>query len=578
MPRQSALQKKKKESMRKARLSKERKKHEDKPAATPSSPAAPHRTTTSAMKRKTLSSSSPTPKREPSENVVISKEHLEKLCKSVACQWCYESTVESRFVHHQADVYVRVTCSKCNKIVLNTVPDIAKWQGKRYYPVTLTLVYFMMMLGAGYTGVETLCGMLSFKHFTFEKYVEYSARVTKSAISCAKEHLSNSRKAVTRFYAETLNRKPDASGVLNTDVGFDGTWHTRGHTSLLGAGAVIDMHTGLIVDYATISKICVQCKLHHAALRKKKITEEEYERWSITHKEVCDINYEGTSGGMEAAAAVTMWNRSLEHNMRYMNFVCDGDSSAFRAVKDINNGEGPYGKDYVIEKWDCTNHVAKRLGTGLRNLRKETYIEVGQSGSRKRRSVLGGKNKLTDRTIDRLQHYFKQSIKRKVNTTEVIMRDEIMSSFYHCTSTDDNPQHHLCPRGEDSWCFFQAAVAKGETPKSHAEMKVFFTLPPEQLDLVKGVYTRLTTDEMMKRCLQGLTQNPNESFHSRIWQHCPKHLMATKRKLDFAIAVAAMEYNSGHVSSNLHGPLDLPYPALLDKVQASPERPAVPTW
>ncbi|KAK8372313.1 hypothetical protein O3P69_019807 [Scylla paramamosain] len=227
---------------------------------------------------------------------------------------------------------------------------------------------------------------------------------------------------------------------------------------------------------------------------------------------------------MEAAAAVTMWTRSLEHNMRYMNFVCDGDSSAFRAVKECNNGDGPYGKDYVIEKWDCTNHVAKRLGTGLRNLRKDTYIEVNQSGSRKRRSVLGGKNKLTDKVIDRLQHYFKISIKRKANTTEGEMRDEIMSSFYHCTSTDDNHHHDLCPKGEDSWCFFQAAVARGETPKSHSEMKVFFSLPPEQLELVKGVYTRLTTDEMMKRCLQGLTQNPNESLHSRIWLHCPKHL------------------------------------------------------
>lgn len=71
---------------------------------------------------------------------------------------------------------------------------------------------------------------------------------------------------------------------------------------------------------------------------------------------------------------------------------------------------------------------------------------------------------------------------------------------------------------------------------------------------------------MMKRCLQGLTQNPNESLHSRIWQHCPKHLMATKRKLDFAIAVATMEYNSGYVASNLFQRLGLPYSAILDKV------------
>ena len=134
-----------------------------------------------------------------------------------------------------------------------------------------------------------------------------------------------------------------------------------------------------------------------------------------------------------------------------------------------------------------------------------------------------------------------------------------MSSFYHCSSSDQDPKHDLCPRGEDSWCFYQAAVSKGETPPSHSEMKIFFSLPPEQLDLVKNVYNRLTSDEMMKRCLQGLTQNPNESFHSRIWKYCPKHFNATKRKLNFAAAVATADYNVGYIASNLHQRLGVMY-------------------
>lgn len=101
--------------------------------------------------------------------------------------------------------------------------------------------------------------------------------------------------------------------------------------------------------------------------------------------------------------------------------------------------------------------------------------------------------------------------------------------------------------------------------EGHREMKVSLSLPPEQLELVKGVYTRLTTDDMMKRCLQGLKQNPNESFHSHIQLHCPKHLRATKRKLDFAASVVMMECNRGYVASNLHRCLSLPYTSILDK-------------
>ncbi|MPC38583.1 hypothetical protein E2C01_032091 [Portunus trituberculatus] len=69
----------------------------------------------------------------------------------------------------------------------------------------------------------------------------------------------------------------------------------------------------------------------------------------------------------------------------------------------------------------------------------------------------------------------------------------------------------------------------------------------------------------MKRCLQGLTQNPNESLHSRIWMHCPKHISAVKRKLDFVTVVATMEYNNGYVASNLHVSLGLPYSSILAK-------------
>lgn len=123
-----------------------------------------------------------------------------------------------------------------------------------------------------------------------------------------------------------------------------------------------------------------------------------------------------------------------------------------------------------------------------------------------------------------------------VNTSEEEMRNDIMSSFEHCSSTDDNPKHHLCPKSTDSWCFYQKALALGQEPSSHSTMKISFTLDDNQLQLVRQVYERLTTNTMMQRCLKGFTQNPNESFHGRVWFYCPKHISASKNKLDFAAA------------------------------------------
>ena len=262
----------------------------------------------------------------------------------------------------------------------------------------------------------------------------------------------DSRKAVFKLYAGELDRYPDENGVLDVDCTFDGSWHTRGHTCQLCAATATEVNTHLVLDYVTLRKTCVQCRNHQAA--RTKITEEEYQEWKANHEAACDVNYVGTSGGMEVSAAVTLWNRSLNkrymHTKRYMHFVSDGDSAACNAVKDCNDKESSYGGDKLILKWKCINHVANRLGTGLKNLCKETYVKVLQNGKKRRKSALGRRNILTDKVIDRLQHYFKQVIKRKVKTTEKEMRDKIMSSFHYCSSTDRDPKHDLCPKGEDS--------------------------------------------------------------------------------------------------------------------------------
>ncbi|KAL8595529.1 hypothetical protein ACOMHN_000737 [Nucella lapillus] len=50
--------------------------------------------------------------------------------------------------------------------------------------------------------------------------------------------------------------------------------------------------------------------------------------------------------------------------MRYTTMLSDGDSKAFTELCKLN----PYGPDHPITKEDCINHVAKRVGTALRNL------------------------------------------------------------------------------------------------------------------------------------------------------------------------------------------------------------------
>ncbi|GFU75221.1 uncharacterized protein TNCV_2056641 [Trichonephila clavipes] len=49
------------------------------------------------------------------------------------------------------------------------------------------------------------------------------------------------------------------------------------------------------------------------------------------------------------------------------------------------------------------------------------------------------------------------------------MKTAIYATLFHSISTDQKPQHFKCLTGKDSWCFFQAVLARGEVPGPHVK-------------------------------------------------------------------------------------------------------------
>ncbi|XP_068214089.1 uncharacterized protein [Palaemon carinicauda] len=304
-----------------------------------------------------------------------------------------------------------------------------------------------------------------------------------------------------------------------------------------------------------MSKICDQCNAKRNLTEKGKISQAEYVEWMDTHLDTdCEQNYEGSSGGMEAKSAVKMWGRSKDYKLRYVNMISDGDSSSYASLRAMNGGTGPYGTECQVEKLVCVNYVSKRFGFNVRE-GKRKFVEDDEPEEtlppkKKRKLSLEGRGKLTEVVINHLQYYFSVSMKMMIGTSAEAMRNEILSSYFHCSSTDDNPQHHLCTKGKNSWCFYNRILANNEVPPSHDTMKIHFKLGKQELAFLKQIYERLTSDDLMKKCLKGLTQNSNESLHHRIWNLCPKHQRANKRMVDFAVATAIARYNIGYLASS----------------------------
>ena len=50
-------------------------------------------------------------------------------------------------------------------------------------------------------------------------------------------------------------------GQLDVSVSFDGSWHRRGRCSHTGIATVIEVFSGLILDFITLSNYCLACEL-----------------------------------------------------------------------------------------------------------------------------------------------------------------------------------------------------------------------------------------------------------------------------------------------------------------------------
>lgn len=352
--------------------------------------------------------------------------------------------------------------------------------------------------------------------------------LSQSSYSKIIEHVHTAAKSSFEFFSKKAAEEEIEKNIeqgreeKHLKVSGDGTWKKRGFKSLYGVTTLIGYYSGKVIDLVVKSSYC-----HGCAAWKNKTHTEEYRNWFEDHEEECMKNHEGSSGKMEVDAVKEMFLRSEEKfGVKYSNYIGDGDSKTFKAILDSN----PYGDDLTVVKSECVGHVEKRMGSRLRNVRKE--------------KKLSGKGKLTENVVKKLTTYYGLSIRRNVNSVEDMKR-EIMATYYHIFSTTKNPNHNNCPTGAESWCKWQKAIALGKDPQLEDLTPL---LGDEMKEHLLPIYTDLSRDDLLERCLGGHTQNANESFNATVWRICPKHLNSGLKIVEISAYIAAGMFNEGYTS------------------------------
>ena len=408
---------------------------------------------------------------------------------------------------------LHIECTKCkHKAYLQTSANSGdSWKAQSASDINRRMVYSACEMGVGREAIATMCEILN-----MPPPCQSSAWNDHSeALYFAHKKAVDEKMAQAREFVHELHRKSNpgltADDAIDIAVSFDGTWSKRGFTTNFGVGLVISVDSGQVLDYDFASKICVQCSKKKASFSKES---EEFQLWYVTHQPDCTENHSGSSGAMEQDIARRIWNKSLAYNLHYNFMVSDGDSKAYNnvwdvygACEDCNKWENIDKKTNEYKKWveflahekwksdhelgkadcarvmklDCIGHVQKRMGKALRELRKKTTGKLNDGSS-----VGGKKHRLTDLSMDKLQTYYGNAIRRNVKPGVLtsdeaqkqikIMQNDILAVLYHSCSIPEKERHKHCPSGENSWCQFKR-TGSFENKDHHLTQyfRIFFT-------------------------------------------------------------------------------------------------------
>ncbi|GFS79147.1 uncharacterized protein TNCV_4408571 [Trichonephila clavipes] len=130
-----------------------------------------------------------------------------------------------------------------NKTVVNTSLKSVPTS----HDMNLRITQAFSHIGKGYSAIEKFCMVMNIDPFSSTTYGKCARRLD-NAYTLASENI------FAEIHREIKNVYENGAEIAYLSVGFVGTWLTRGHTSLIGVGCVIDMLTGYVVDFEVMSK------------------------------------------------------------------------------------------------------------------------------------------------------------------------------------------------------------------------------------------------------------------------------------------------------------------------------------
>ena len=134
-----------------------------------------------------------------------------------------------------------------------------------------------------------------------------------------------------------------------------------------------------------------------------------------------------------------------------------------------------------------------------------------------------------------MPNYYGIAIRSNAKTSINEMRKAVGAVLYHCSeATDLSSRHQFCPVSAGSWCKYKVDQVMGTS--KYIEKP---GLPIPLRKKLELIFCELRSPELLAKCLEGSTQNNNESLNGVIWTR-PKNVLVGLPVLEMSASSAIL--------------------------------------
>lgn len=149
----------------------------------------------------------------------------------------------------------------CQEPKTITPRNVTDSDGKKRHitEINVKLIYEALINNLGAPGLNRIIAALSMPPISQGKFDRYARYLYKRMESHHENMMKKGIDAVVQHYRNTGVELNAATGYLDIAISFDGTWQKRGHTSHIGVSFVVEIETGMVIDFEVLCNFCQVC-------------------------------------------------------------------------------------------------------------------------------------------------------------------------------------------------------------------------------------------------------------------------------------------------------------------------------